>query len=105
MLSTPVIHRCRQCGSEHLRKNGHANNGAQRAKCLECGRTFHLEPRGPRYSQKTKDEVLAAYQQDRMRGPHEHARHPAHLRSLLPDLDGLGGGRKISPLPAFEDTL
>ena len=35
------------------------------AKCLECGRTFHLEPKGPRYSEQTKDQVLAAYQ-DRM---------------------------------------
>ena len=65
MLSTTVVHRCRHCGSERLRKNGHANNGAQRARCLECGRTFHLEPKGPRYDQKFKTQVLAAYQ-DRM---------------------------------------
>ena len=65
MLSKTVVHACRRCGSERLRKNGHANNGAQRAKCLECGRTFILEPKGPRYDQKFKDQVLAAYQ-DRM---------------------------------------
>jgi transposase-like protein len=65
MLSTTIVHTCRRCGSERLRKNGHANNGAQRAKCLECGRTFHLEPKGPRYDQKFKDQVVAAYQ-DRM---------------------------------------
>ena len=65
MLSTIIVHRCRQCGSERIHKNGHANNGAQRAKCLECGRTFHLEPKGPRYDQKFKDQVVAAYQ-DRM---------------------------------------
>ena len=62
MLSTTIIHRCRRCGSEHIRKNGHANNGAQRAKCLECGRTFHLEPKGPRYDQKFKTQVLSAYE-------------------------------------------
>ena len=65
MLSKTVVHACRRCGSERLRKNGHANNGAQRAKCLECARTFILEPKGPRYSQKVKDQVVAAYQ-DRM---------------------------------------
>ena len=65
MLSKTVVHTCRHCGSERLRKNGHANNGAQRARCLECGRTFILEPKGPRYDQAFKDQVLAAHQ-DRM---------------------------------------
>ena len=65
MLAKTVVHTCRHCGSERLRKNGHANNGAQRARCLECGRTFILEPKGPRYDQKFKDQVLSAYQ-DRM---------------------------------------
>ena len=37
----------------------------QRAKCLECERTFILEPAGLRYVQGFKDRVLAAYQ-DRM---------------------------------------
>lgn len=61
MLSTTVIHACHRCGSGHTRKNGHANNGAQRAKCLECGRTFHLEPKGPRYDEKFKAQVVLAY--------------------------------------------
>ena len=65
MLSRTVVHTCRHCGSERLRKNGHAHNGAQRAKCLACGRTFILEPTGPRYDQKFKDQVVAA-SQDRM---------------------------------------
>jgi transposase-like protein len=65
MLSTTVIHTCHRCGSQRLRKNGHANNGAQRAKCLECGRTFHLERKGPRYGEQFKAQVLSAYQ-DRM---------------------------------------
>ena len=62
MLSTTGVHPCRQCGSERIRKNGHVNNGAQWAKCLACGRTFHLEPKGPRYDQAFKAQVLAAYQ-------------------------------------------
>ena len=65
MLSTTIVHVCARCGSERIRKNGHACNGAQRAKCLDCERTFIVEPTGPRYDQKVKDQVLAAYQ-DRM---------------------------------------
>ena len=65
MLSTTIVHVCARCGSERLRKNGHACNGAQRAKCLDCERTFILEPAGPRYDQAFKAQVLAAYQ-DRM---------------------------------------
>ena len=65
MLSTTIVHVCLRCGSERIRKNGHAINGAQRAKCLECERTFIVEPAGPRYSPEFKEAVLAAYQ-DRM---------------------------------------
>ena len=65
MLSTTVVHTCRHCGSERIRKNGHTVGGAQRAKCLECERTLVLAPKGPRYSPAFKEQVLAAYQ-DRM---------------------------------------
>ena len=65
MLSTIIVHTCRRCGSEALRKNGHAENGDQRAKCLTCGRTFVLEPQGECYDQRFKEQVVAAYQ-DRM---------------------------------------
>ena len=65
MLSRTIIHVCARCGSERLRKNGHAENGSQRAKCLDCQRTFVLEPTGPRYDQAFKETVVRAYQ-DRM---------------------------------------
>ena len=65
MLSTTIVHVCARCGSEKIRKNGHAGNGAQRAKCLECERTFILQPKGARYSPPFREQVLAAYQ-DRM---------------------------------------
>lgn len=65
MLTTTVVHACRHCGSERIRKNGHTVGGAQRAKCLECQHTLVLAPRGPRYSPAFKEQVLAAYQ-DRM---------------------------------------
>ena len=60
MLSTTIVHVCLRCGSEAVRKNGHADNGAQRAKCLACGRTFVLQPKGARYDQRFKDQVVAA---------------------------------------------
>ena len=62
MLSTTVVHVYQRCGSERICKNGHADNGAQRAKCLECGRTFILQPKGARYDQRFKDQVTDAYQ-------------------------------------------
>ena len=65
MLSTTIIHVCLRCGSEKIRKNGHADNGAQRAKCKDCGRTFVLQPKGARYDARFKDQVVAA-SQDRM---------------------------------------
>ena len=65
MISTTVVSACPHCGGEHLQKNGHTSHGAQRAKCVDCQRTFTLSPRGPRYDQQFKDQVLAAYQ-DRM---------------------------------------
>ena len=65
MLSTTVVHVCLRCGSDSIRKNGHASNGAQRAKCLACGRTFILQPKGARYDQRFKEQVVAA-SQDRM---------------------------------------
>lgn len=65
MLSTTIVHVCARCRSERIRKNGHAENGGQRAKCLDCARTFILQPQGERYDQKFKAQVVAAYQ-DRM---------------------------------------
>lgn len=65
MLSTTIVHVCARCGSERVRKNGHAENGDQRARCLACGRTFVLQPKGARYEGRFKDQVVAAYQ-DRM---------------------------------------
>ena len=65
MLSTTIVHVCARCGSDSIRRNGHAENGGQRAKCLACGRTFILQRQDARYDQRFKDQVVAAYQ-DRM---------------------------------------
>ena len=63
MLSTTEVHVCARCGSERIFKNGHANNGAQRAKCKDCQRTFILEPKGPRHPAVFKEQVVRAYQE------------------------------------------
>ena len=62
MLSTTLVHVCARGGSERIRKNGHSENGGQRAKCLEGERTFILQPQGERYDPKSKAQVVAAYQ-------------------------------------------
>ena len=55
-------HLCARCGDQRLRKNGHATNVAQRAKCLNCLRTFVLERVRKRYEQAFKDQLLDAHQ-------------------------------------------
>lgn len=62
MLSTTIVHVGQRCGSERIRRDGHAENGQQRAGCLARGRTFILQPRGERYGQKCKGQVAAAHQ-------------------------------------------
>ena len=34
---------CRHCGSDDLVKNGHSENGTQRYRCNECGKSFQTE--------------------------------------------------------------
>ena len=61
---------------------------------MDCQRTFVLSPKGPRYDQKFKDQVVSAYQ-DRL--------NPRHLSGLLPTVM-VWVGKKIRGLPAFENT-
>src|SRR5215210_6324487 len=62
MLTTNLttVHRCRSCGSERLKKNGHNASGSQRARCLECHCTFVLEPKPPRYSEEERQRIVRA---------------------------------------------
>ena len=99
MLSTTTVHTCHRCGSERRRKNGHANDGAQRAKCLACERTFHLEPEGPRYDQEFKDQGLSAYE-DRVSTRGIKRTCGVCFQTLMRWVGG-----KIERLPEFEDTL
>ena len=99
MLSTTVVHARPHCGGEHLQKNGHTNHGAQRAKCVDCRRTFTLVPKGPRYFPECKDQVLSAYQ-DRMSLRGIGCTFDVCYETVMAWL-----GEKAEQLPAFVDTL
>ncbi len=77
----------------------HADNGAQRAKCLACGRTFILQPKGARYDQKFKNQVVAA-SQDRM-----SLRGITRIFGVCRKTILRWVGEKAVQLPAFVDTL
>lgn len=99
MLSTTIVHVCLRCGSDSICKNGHADNGAQRAKCLACGRTFVLEPKGARYDERFKEQVVAA-SQDRM-----SLRGITRTFGVCRKTISRWAGKKSEQLPAFKDTL
>ena len=73
--------------------------GAQRARCVECQRTFTLTPKGPRHGQRFKDQVLAAYQ-DRMSLRGIHRTFGVCYLTVMRWL-----GKKSGQLPALVDTL
>ena len=63
MLSTTIVDVCARCGREKIRQNGHANNGAPRARCLEGEHTFILQPKGARYDASLQGtSAQSAYQ-------------------------------------------
>ncbi len=99
MLATTIVHVCLRCGSEKIRKNGRAINGAQRAKCLACGRTFIVQPVGPRYDPAFKAQVLAA-DQDRM-----SLRGIQRTCGVCYEAVRRWVGKKAGQLPACVDTL
>ena len=71
----------------------------QRAKCADCQRTFTLSPKGPRYDQKFKDQVVTAYQ-DRMSIRGITRTFGVCYQTVL-----VWVGEKAATLPAFEATL
>ena len=72
---------------------------AQRALCLDCRRTFTLSPKGPRYDQPFKAQVVAAYQ-DRMSTRGIRRTFGVCYQTLM-----VWVGKKVAALPALEDTL
>src|SRR5215210_6902788 len=60
------LYMCRHCGSRRLRKNGKSRQGAQRAQCLECGKTLVLEPKAPLYNKAEREIFLHAATTERL---------------------------------------
>jgi transposase-like protein len=68
MITTTVTHKCRNCESENIVKNGRNVCGKQQYRCKNCGASKVLEPT-VRYSEERKEEILRAYQENaNMRG-------------------------------------
>jgi transposase-like protein len=66
MIVEKSVRRCPHCESESLRKNGHTNYGAQRAQCRECGKTFVLASKPPRYPAAERERILSAHVRERL---------------------------------------
>ena len=61
-MVTIIIH-CSHCGSDKLKKNGHASNGKQRYYCKECKKQSRENPTPNKYSEKRKEEILRSCQE------------------------------------------
>jgi transposase-like protein len=61
MIVTTVNHKCRDCESRNIVKNGRNVCGQQQYRCKDCGASKVLEPT-VRYGAGKKAEILRAYQ-------------------------------------------
>jgi len=55
-------HRCRQCGSAEIVKNGHNASGSQQYHCKACDAYLVLDP-DKGYSDEEKERILRAYRE------------------------------------------
>jgi insertion element IS1 protein InsB len=62
MILTVKMHRCPNCGSIDMVKNGKDYKGAQKYECHNCGGYGTLEPQG-RYTESQREQILRAYQE------------------------------------------
>lgn len=62
MILTIIVHRCTQCNSTNIVRNGTDYKGDQKFHCHDCNAYRTLEPRG-RYSEEIKNLLLRAYQE------------------------------------------
>jgi insertion element IS1 protein InsB len=68
MIQEVLTHRCPQCESVEIVKNGHNPQGKQQYRCKACGRSGVLQAR-VRYSEADKARIVAAYyERPSMRG-------------------------------------
>ena len=61
-MVTVTIH-CPHCGSEELKRNGHAPNGKQKYSCRACKKQSRENPTPHAYSEKRREEILRAYEE------------------------------------------
>jgi len=61
MIETSQIHRCRDCGSPRIVRNGRNRCGSQQYLCRACGSSKVLSPKA-HYSGERRAEVLRAHQ-------------------------------------------
>jgi transposase-like protein len=61
MGTIPV--RCSHCGSDKLKRNGHAANGKQRYYCKDCKKQSRENPTPYAYSEERREEILRSYEE------------------------------------------
>ena len=70
MIKEEKIHKCTNCGSENIVKNGTTVKGQQKFYCKDCKSYRTLNPI-VKYTQEKKDEILKAYEERAsLRGVH-----------------------------------
>ena len=53
---------CQSCqSSERQIKSGRNRSGTQRLQCLECGKTYPLEPKKQGYSEEVREKAVRMY--------------------------------------------
>jgi transposase-like protein len=54
---------CPHCGSDQVKRNGHASNGKQRYYCQSCHKQSREHPTPHAYSEERREEILRAYEE------------------------------------------
>lgn len=70
MITEEIIHKCTNCGSPNIVKNGTSKNEQQKFHCKDCKCYRTLNPI-VKYPEKRKEEILKAYdERSSLRGVH-----------------------------------
>ena len=55
--------RCLHCGSDKLKRNGHAPNGKQKYSCKDCKKQSRENPTPYAYALERREEILRSYEE------------------------------------------
>jgi transposase-like protein len=61
-MITLTLH-CYHCGGDQLVRHGLTNNGKQRYKCRDCGRSSRDNPQPNGYPGQEREQILRAYEE------------------------------------------